>query len=57
MNNYERKETEKLVIKAIKDFLNSNEYKLSYTEITNLTSAYYLLDIYKNELIEKVYGK
>lgn len=57
MNNYERKETEKLVIKAIEDFLNSNEYKLSYTEITNLTSAYYLLDIYKNELIEKVYGK
>lgn len=57
MNNIETKETEKLVIKAIEEYLNNHEYELTNKEISKMTSAYYLLDLYKNGLIEKVWGK
>ena len=55
MNQFERKETEKLVINAIEEYLNTHEYELMAKEVTNMTSAYLLIDTYKNELIDRVY--
>lgn len=57
MNPYELKETEKLVIKAIENYLNSNQYELDRKIISAQTSAYYLLDRYKDMLIDRVYKK
>lgn len=57
MNPYELKETEKLVIKAIENYLNSNQYELDRKIISAETSAYYLLDRYKDMLIDRVYKK
>ena len=39
------------------EYLNNYEYELTNKEISKMTSAYYLLDLYKSELIEKVWGK
>lgn len=55
MNAFEKKETEKLVINAIEEYLNNHENRLMGTEINNMTSAYCLLDAYKEELIKRVY--
>jgi len=57
MNPYELKETEKLVIKAIEHYLNSYQYELDRKIISPQTSAYFLLDRYKDTLIERIYKK
>ena len=57
MNAFETKETEKLVIKAIENYLNSHQYELDRKIISPETSAYLLLDTYKNMLIKRIYKK
>ena len=51
----DEKETEKLVITAIEEYLNTHKYGLMAKKVTDMTSAYLLLDTYKNELIDRVY--
>lgn len=57
MNKIECKETQKLVIKAIEEYLNNHELELMRKTISPMTNAYYLMDRYKDELIKEAYKK
>lgn len=52
-------ETEKLVIKAIEEYINFHSHELDSTEIFKGSdeSAYFALDCYRNRLIEEVWPR
>ena len=50
------KETKKLVAKAIIEFLNNHDYAMQHSGISGV-SYYYLLDKYRNELEDEIYGR
>jgi len=57
MTNEEIKMINIMTIHAIEEYLNLHEYELEHKEVARDTSAYCLLNNYKDELIRKTYLK
>ena len=49
-------ETKKLVAKAIIEFLNNHDYEMQHSGVSGV-SYYYLLDKYRNDLEDEIYGR
>lgn len=57
MTKEEERETKKLVIQALEEFLNKHGYELDHKNIAPATSAYFARDHYKDDLINEVWPR